>query len=603
MEDRTVNVLASLQVKGIGERPLVFVTHSMGGLIVKEALLHAAYGGTEFSSFASATKGVVFLGTPHNGSGLIRAVSALGKVYRGTPAVSDLRRNSAHLRQLSTRYQNCVHDSVTGIRHEVFFETKPTKGMQVVDAGSANPSLPKVQPVAVDANHVDICKPANRDSLVYGRIRNFVADIAAQAADAAEGIGGEILPRVCDIHPLDVGVKPSVPVAVSDSPIALWLKHKTPHRRMSSYTIRDHDADLRARLTQAAKGLSGAVILIGRSCTGKSRSAWEAVSEILPGWHFANMGDPADIAHLRRAGVPEGGVVLWLDNLRAGTGVADAVKAALAILRDRRRTHRALAVATMWHAPAVGSANQPTALADSFTMKELATYTESVVSVEETWSDAERQRGWARSLEAEDDLLAAALRLRNVSPPQMLAGAHWTINLWQSPVKRETRSLLTAAIDLAGFGFGVDPRPRAGSSWTTTSAWRIATARVTAGPTPVWRRRSHACPRTATSPPLSPPACTGWRPRSARSGRATKGRRWSSSRPWSGRWCWRGPRPETRCPNGFCARCATVSIGADRSGRGGGYPRPRRCQWPAWSRRQSITVSREASSATVSRRA
>jgi hypothetical protein len=80
------------------------------------------------------------------------------------------------------------------------------------------------------------------------------------------------------------------------------------------------------------------------------------------------------------------------------------------------------------------------------------------VLVKEPWSEAERQRGWARSIEAEDDLLAAALKQRDVSPPQMLAGAHWTINLWQSPVRRETRGLLTAAIDLASFGFGVDPR-------------------------------------------------------------------------------------------------------------------------------------------------
>uniref|UniRef100_UPI0011AFEC91 esterase/lipase family protein n=1 Tax=Amycolatopsis sp. CA-126428 TaxID=2073158 RepID=UPI0011AFEC91 len=186
MQDRTINVLASLQVKGIGERPLIFVTHSMGGLIVKEALLYAAYGDTEFASFAAMTKAVVFLGTPHNGSGLTKAVEALGKIYRGTAAVHDLRSNSAHLRQLSTRYQNWVYDSETGIRHLVFFETKPTRGVQVVDAGSANPGLPKVQPVGVDANHVSICKPANREALVYGRIRNFVSDIATTLARTAD---------------------------------------------------------------------------------------------------------------------------------------------------------------------------------------------------------------------------------------------------------------------------------------------------------------------------------------------------------------------------------------------------------------------------------
>nr|WSX75200.1 S1 RNA-binding domain-containing protein [Streptomyces sp. NBC_00899] len=184
MEDRMINVLASLQLKRVGERPLVFVTHSMGGLIVKEALLYAAYGGTEFASFAEMTRAVVFLGTPHNGSGLTKTVDALGKIYRGTDAVKDLRSNGAHLRQLSTRYQNWVHDSTTGIQHLVFFETRPTKGFQVVDAASADPALPKVQPVGVDADHVAICKPSSRDALVYGRTRNLVALVAAAAATA-----------------------------------------------------------------------------------------------------------------------------------------------------------------------------------------------------------------------------------------------------------------------------------------------------------------------------------------------------------------------------------------------------------------------------------
>jgi hypothetical protein len=341
IQDRAINLLAQLENHEIGQRPLCFVTHSMGGLVVKEMLLHAADGRADYAEFATATRGVVFLATPHTGSDIVtKAVfKTLGVVYRKTAAVEALARNAAHLRQLNTKYRNWAVDSAVDIRHKIFYETQSTKTVHVVDAGSADPAIPGQTPIPVDANHIDICKPAHRGDVVYGQIRRFITDIVD--AVEAEAFVGEILPRVRDIHPLDVGVKPSVPVAVSDSPIALWLEHKTPRRRISSYTIRDHDADLRARLTQAAKSLSGAVILIGRSCTGKSRSAWEAVSEILPDWHFANMGDPADIARLRRVGVPEGGVVLWLDNLRAGTGVADAVKAALAILRDRGRTHRA----------------------------------------------------------------------------------------------------------------------------------------------------------------------------------------------------------------------------------------------------------------------
>lgn len=181
MQDRAVNLMAQLQNRGIGRRPLCFVTHSMGGLLAKEILLHAAEGYTEYAEFATAAKGVVFLGTPHTGSSLSAVVNALGVVYRATAAVKDLRRNSAHLRQLNDRYRDWA--ATSGIRNLVFFESYPTKGVQVVDAASANPGLAGIRPIPVDADHVGICKPIDRDALVYGRVKRFIAEILGPLVD------------------------------------------------------------------------------------------------------------------------------------------------------------------------------------------------------------------------------------------------------------------------------------------------------------------------------------------------------------------------------------------------------------------------------------
>ncbi|MFB9925473.1 tetratricopeptide repeat protein [Amycolatopsis halotolerans] len=170
--DRAVNLMAQLRNAGLGERPLCFVTHSMGGLLVKEILLHAAESRTDFACFAKAATGVVFLSTPHTGSGLARAVDALGVLYRGTPAVEDLRRNGAYLRQLNDRYRDWADE--TGIANLVFFETRLTRRVRVVDEASANPGLPRVRPIPVDADHVGICKPEDRESLVYGQVKRFV---------------------------------------------------------------------------------------------------------------------------------------------------------------------------------------------------------------------------------------------------------------------------------------------------------------------------------------------------------------------------------------------------------------------------------------------
>ncbi|WP_433294138.1 esterase/lipase family protein [Actinoplanes sp. CA-030573] len=173
--DRAINVLALLQNHEIGRRPICFVAHSMGGLLVKEMLLHASEAGTAYSAVAEMTKGVVFLATPHTGSGTAKAVRALGSVYRGTPAVEDLVRNEPHLRQLNDRYRDWL--DYRAIRTLAFFETQATGGLRVVDESSANPGIAKVRPIPVDANHVSICKPVSRRDVVYGQIRRFIAGL------------------------------------------------------------------------------------------------------------------------------------------------------------------------------------------------------------------------------------------------------------------------------------------------------------------------------------------------------------------------------------------------------------------------------------------
>jgi hypothetical protein len=197
IQDRAINLLAYLENHGIGQRPLCFVTHSMGGLVVKEMLLHASEGRAGYAEFAAATRGVVFLATPHIGSDIVAKaiVKALAIAYRTTVAVDALERNGAHLRQLNDRYRDWVTQPDMRVEHRVFFETQPTRGVHVVDAGSANPGLPGHRPIPVDANHIDICKPNDRSDVVYGQVARFIASLRYAPADSREvhttaGLGG-----------------------------------------------------------------------------------------------------------------------------------------------------------------------------------------------------------------------------------------------------------------------------------------------------------------------------------------------------------------------------------------------------------------------------
>lgn len=173
--DRANNVLAELATAGIGSRPLCFVTHSMGGLLVKYMLRNADTLAPEFADMSRNIRGVIFIATPHTGSDLARLAGYLKYFLRPTTAVRDLEHQAPALRDLNLWYRQ--NADRLGVITQVSFETLRTKGVHVVDAVSADPGLKDVTPIGIDADHVTIAKPPSAQSLVYLRSRQFIKQI------------------------------------------------------------------------------------------------------------------------------------------------------------------------------------------------------------------------------------------------------------------------------------------------------------------------------------------------------------------------------------------------------------------------------------------
>src|SRR5690606_35743442 len=67
--DRAKNALALLDTDGIGQRPVVFITHSMGGLLVKQMIQNGlTLGDRRWKAITDQTKGICFIATPHTGA-------------------------------------------------------------------------------------------------------------------------------------------------------------------------------------------------------------------------------------------------------------------------------------------------------------------------------------------------------------------------------------------------------------------------------------------------------------------------------------------------------------------------------------------------------
>ena len=170
--DRASNLLEYLAVNDIGKYPVIFVTHSMGGLLVKEMLRNAQTFNKQ--SVIEQTKGIVFLSTPHTGSHLANLVTNIGIFTRKTISVDELKSHLPQLRQLNEWYRQNV-DAMT-ITTKVYYETKAILGILVVDPDSANPSIKDVQPTATDDDHISITKPKSPDNLVYKGVSRFIKE-------------------------------------------------------------------------------------------------------------------------------------------------------------------------------------------------------------------------------------------------------------------------------------------------------------------------------------------------------------------------------------------------------------------------------------------
>jgi HAD superfamily phosphoserine phosphatase-like hydrolase len=176
--DRAINILALLEANDIGGRPIVFIAHSLGGLLVKQMLRHAvSYGNRAWLRIAKQTKGVVFLSTPHAGSDLATWLQYM-RLLLPTVSIQELEAHQPNLRDLNLWYRSAIAGGSLSVENLVFYEKWLTRGLLVVNATSADPGISGVIPIPIDADHISICKPRLKSGTLYASIKRFVEERA-----------------------------------------------------------------------------------------------------------------------------------------------------------------------------------------------------------------------------------------------------------------------------------------------------------------------------------------------------------------------------------------------------------------------------------------
>src|SRR3712207_6318327 len=202
LQDRAVNVLESLLgAPGLRDGPVAFVCHSLGGLIVKQLLLdldRQRGRRPEAASLLERVTEVVFLATPHTGSRHASLLDRMRFLAWPSPIARTLVANDPTLRAINVNYRGLAQDRGATLRHLVFYETRGTQAGVIVDEASADPGLPGLPPIPIDADHISIAKPADRNALLYARLRDFVAEHPPRP-DQGKSL------TLCDLPKIDFG--------------------------------------------------------------------------------------------------------------------------------------------------------------------------------------------------------------------------------------------------------------------------------------------------------------------------------------------------------------------------------------------------------------
>ena len=180
-----------------GPPNVVWITHSMGGLLAKQ-MLYAS------RPLLDSTLGLVFLATPHAGAWLPKTSTTRALFgYIVTPSVEldQLEENSPHLLTLNQHLQQHVAQQPQSARLRVLSmgEGQPTPlppnrpaspfSLLLVPRKSSHPGYGEFVQLD-DENHLNICKPRAKDSAMFQTLVAFIRERVQHMHDVDRRRGG-----------------------------------------------------------------------------------------------------------------------------------------------------------------------------------------------------------------------------------------------------------------------------------------------------------------------------------------------------------------------------------------------------------------------------
>ncbi|KAK3311985.1 hypothetical protein B0H66DRAFT_506297 [Apodospora peruviana] len=172
-------------------RRIIFVCHSLGGIVCKQVLVIAHEDNTVTGNvkLQESLAGIVFLGTPHRGSNkgdLGHLVGMVVNAVTGTTSAG-LYRNAVNSNLVATLGTNAkqlqdltesVRNRLEGLKIVSFYETRPEFPFGlIVEKYSATMGIPREEIYPLDSGHRAMCRVDSRNN-AYKHVVDAIKDVA-----------------------------------------------------------------------------------------------------------------------------------------------------------------------------------------------------------------------------------------------------------------------------------------------------------------------------------------------------------------------------------------------------------------------------------------
>ncbi|KAK6518961.1 hypothetical protein TWF281_003651 [Arthrobotrys megalospora] len=186
IDDFARHLLSSLKEIVDEKRYILFVCHSLGGIVFKQTM---SFAYNENPDIWLRCKGVIFLGTPHRGSAAAEIAKTVASIvnkpstYLGvglfagsirTDLLKDLAYDSPKLSDVSKTFQ----ERAAVLLIHSFYESETISGQVIVNRSSAILNVPHGKYAPLYADHRDICRFENAESDNYKKVLRAILEMA-----------------------------------------------------------------------------------------------------------------------------------------------------------------------------------------------------------------------------------------------------------------------------------------------------------------------------------------------------------------------------------------------------------------------------------------